>query len=83
MTGADDEPGINGGLVRRTLPGATTINTIAVDDLNLAMARIIEAGGQIVSPRTIVPSVGFMCYAQDPEGNLFSIMEPGSESNKS
>jgi hypothetical protein len=79
MTGDRAEPGIDGAMTRRLLPGATTVNTIDVDDLNHAMAAVIEAGGQIVSPRTMLPGVGFMCYAQDPEGNLFGMMESSEE----
>jgi len=39
--------------------------------------RIVEAGGEVVQPKTIVPSVGYMAYCKDTEDNIFGIMQEG------
>lgn len=74
-TGPEDQPGIDGGLTRRDEPTATTVNTIAVDDVDRAMARIVEAGGSVVTPRMAVPGVGYMAYCIDTEGNRLGVMQ--------
>lgn len=75
-TGAEDAPGINGGLNPRTaesLPGATnTIDVASVDD---AIARVTAAGGAVVLPKMAVPGVGWLAYFRDTEGNVFGMME--------
>ena len=75
-TGAEGEPGIDGGFAKRddkTPPG--TVNTIDVPDLDEFMGKATAAGGKIIAPKMAVPGVGWMCYAMDPEGNVFGMME--------
>jgi predicted enzyme related to lactoylglutathione lyase len=80
-TGAKDEPGINGAIMKREVPGAQTINTIDVADLDEAIERVRKAGGSTLSDRTTVPGVGHFCYCADTEGNVFGIMQndPGAK----
>ena len=33
-TGEDNAPGINGGLLKRPMPGLSTVNTVQVDSVN-------------------------------------------------
>lgn len=76
MTGEEGEPGIDGGFMKKddkTPPG--TVNTIDVPDLDEFMERTTAAGGKIITPKMAVPTVGWMCYAEDPEGNVFGMME--------
>lgn len=75
-TGPDDEPGINGGLMKRMEPNATTINIVEVLSVDELTRRITEKGGKIVVPKMAVPGVGYIAYCQDTEGNTFGIMEP-------
>jgi predicted enzyme related to lactoylglutathione lyase len=74
-TGADEEPGINGGLMQRTESQMTTVNTIDVLSVDELTDRIVEQGGKVLVPRMAVPGVGYMAYCQDTEGNAFGIME--------
>jgi hypothetical protein len=37
--------------------------------------RIPEAGGKVVVPKMPVPTVGWLAYAKDTEGNLFGFMQ--------
>lgn len=74
-TGPDDEPGIDGGLARRTDPSVSTENTIDVDSVDDFVARIEAHGGKILRAKSAVPGVGFLAYCQDSEGNTFGIMQ--------
>ncbi len=75
MTGPKDQPGIDGGLMKREHPGASTTNTIDVPSVDKFIAKITEAGGKIVAPKQSIPGVGYFAYCQDTEGNTFGIME--------
>lgn len=74
-TGADGEPGINGGLMPREQPGASTVNVLDVASVEGALASIERHGGTTVAPKTHIPGVGFVAYCTDTEGNLFGIIE--------
>ena len=76
-TGADGERGINGGLVRRPPElHARTINTIAVSSLDEYIGKIEQRGGKISVPKMAIQGIGWLAFAQDPEGNMFGILEP-------
>jgi len=79
QTGEEGEPGIDGGLGKRTQPGESTTNTIDVEDLDAFIAKIENMGGKVVSPRHPVPGVGWMSYCSDPDGNLFGMMQSDEE----
>src|SRR5579859_2630199 len=60
-TGEDSEPGIDGGLTKRTADEPfKTINTIGVVSLDDTMAKITQAGGTITVPRMPIPGVGYL-----------------------
>ncbi|MGZ3548773.1 MAG: VOC family protein [Vulcanimicrobiaceae bacterium] len=69
-------PGINGGIMRRGGPFQSVVNTITVDDLSSTLDRIGSLGAKLVGDRIKIPDVGDLQYAQDPEGNLFGMMQP-------
>jgi predicted enzyme related to lactoylglutathione lyase len=71
-------PGINGALLPRATVTATT-NTIGVDDLDLAIAKVEKHGGSAVGEPMIIPAVGRFCYARDTEGNMFGLMQHDPE----
>ncbi len=87
-TGPDSEPGINGGLAPRLGPRPAEgqpLNaygcTIAVDNLDALIAKTPSLGGSIVMPKMPIPSVGWLAYAKDTEGNIFGMMQndPGAK----
>jgi predicted enzyme related to lactoylglutathione lyase len=79
-TGADKEPGINGGLARpREGQSPGTLNTVSVPSLEQAMKKIQEAGGNICVPKMAIPGVGWLAYGQDPAKNVFGILEPDTD----
>jgi predicted enzyme related to lactoylglutathione lyase len=74
-TGADGQPGINGGMLRRAQPGSGTVNTIDVPSVDEYVANIEKKGGQVVLPKMPIPGIGYLAYCQDPDGNTFGIMQ--------
>jgi predicted enzyme related to lactoylglutathione lyase len=73
-TGEDDQPGINGAIMRRINQG-TVYNTIDVPSVDEFTPKIVKAGGKVVMPKTTVPGVGYLAYCTDTEGNIFGIIE--------
>jgi len=79
MTGPEDQPGIDGGLARRTDPEVGVENTIDVANLDLSLTAVADNGGQVIRPKMAVPGVGWMAYIKDTEGNIFGLMESDLE----
>ena len=81
-TGPSDEPGIDGGLLRRPGPvpaGGQPVNsficTVDVASAEASLARAVELGASVALPVMAVPGIGYVCYAIDPGGNLFGMMQ--------
>ena len=81
-TGEKGTPGIDGGLMPRqgTLPGANTCPNaftciVDVTSCDATSKRVTEIGGTIAMPKMAVPTVGWLAYAKDTEGNLFGFMQ--------
>ena len=77
-TGADGQPGINGGILKRHHPGAGTCNTVSVANLEEALASVTRNGGKNAVPRLPIPGVGYLAYCTDTEGNVFGVLQPDS-----
>jgi predicted enzyme related to lactoylglutathione lyase len=75
-TGADSQPGINGGMMKRPHPGAATVNTIGVASVDESVAAVTKNGGKVVMPKTAIPTIGWFAYCTDTEGNTFGVMQP-------
>ena len=82
-TGPEGGPGINGGLLRRPVPGPAggpVINafvcTVEVDDLDATLARNAELGGAVALPRMPVTGMGWLAYVLDPDGNILGLLQP-------
>ena len=82
-TGEKGTPGIDGGLMPRPAPGGPAemaavnafVCTVDVADLDTTLARVDELGGRMVLPRMPIPTVGYLAYAKDTEGNIFGMMQ--------
>ena len=77
-TGDQTTVGINGGLMQSSeLPNGTvfngTINTIQVDDIDAAIAKVEANGGQIVLPKDAIPGVGWQAYFKDNCGIIVGL----------
>jgi len=82
ITGPPEEPGINGGLLRRHGSGPTAgqpVNaypcTISVPSVDAALAKLAQVGGKIALPKMTVPGVGWLAYGTDLDGNIFGMMQ--------
>jgi len=80
-TGPDDEPGINGALMRRQgeIDGQAVIAyvcTVEVSSVDEYVEKITQGGGSVAVPKMAVPGVGWLAYCKDTEGNLFGLMAP-------
>jgi hypothetical protein len=74
-TGPKEQPGINGGLMRRDKPGAGTWNTVAVESLDDYLKKVTAGGGKQISPTESIPGVGLFAYCTDTEGNVFGLLQ--------
>lgn len=78
MTGPDDVPGINGGIMHRHFEQAV-INTVEADSLSDMLEKVEAAGGKTVDGPNEIPGVGLHAYCADPEGSLFGVLQPLSQ----
>ena len=75
-TGPKERPGIDGGILPRHDPSQPVVNTIEVTSLDATVATIEKHGGKIVVPRKAIPTIGWLAYFKDTEGNMFGVLEP-------
>lgn len=73
-TQAPLEPGaINGGMFERSGDLAHPIITVDVDDIDVALERIVGLGGAVVQAKTAIPGMGYFGYFRDTEGNVLGL----------
>ena len=72
-SGDNSTPGINGGLMVDEATPAGTINTIEVDDIDAAIAKVLASGGQIVYEKNAIPGIGWQAYFRDTCGILVGL----------
>lgn len=79
-TGPKEQPGINGGLLRRrgNIDGSAVMAYVCIIDVpsvDTYLNKIELLGGKLAVPRMAIPGVGWLAYAKDTEGNVFGIMQ--------
>jgi uncharacterized protein len=83
--GADDEPGIDGGIgavedapITGGLP-ATTV-TVPVVDLDATLAKVLASGGRVVEAKLPIPGIGWYATCAEPGGLRFGVIQadPGA-----
>lgn len=82
-TGSSDQPGIDGGLLPRQGPGPAemqsvnsyvcTVQVASVDD---TLAKAGSLGAVTAVPKMPIPTIGWLAYLKDPDGNIFGVMQP-------
>jgi hypothetical protein len=82
FTGPKDQPGIDGGLMRRMGPSPVDgqpvnayVCTSDVANLEESIATVTRLGGTIALPKMPIPGIGWLAYAKDTEGNIFGMMQ--------
>jgi len=73
--GDDAEPGINGGMLVRPEPSATTTIVMQVPSVDEYTERIQRGGGTVTVPKFAIPGVGYAAYFLDTEGNHIGIFQ--------
>ena len=83
VTGPDDQPGINGGLVKRQGPAPLemqsvngSVCTVQVESVDEILAKNAELGGSVALPKMPIPGIGWLAYIKDLDGNILGIMNP-------
>ena len=81
-TGPGDEPGIDGGLVRRPVPGPADSPalgafpcTVSVESVDETLAKGDGLGAELALPKMAVTGVGWLAYIKDPDGNTLGLLE--------
>jgi uncharacterized protein len=71
---------INGGFAPRSDGYKAPSVVINVDDINEAMQKVKDAGGEVLNDPVDIPGIGVYVTIHDSEGNQLSMMQP-SEGN--
>jgi predicted enzyme related to lactoylglutathione lyase len=74
-TGEPNEPGIDGGLAKRSGPERSLTPFINVPSADHYTYRVEANGGKIVQAKTAIPGIGYMVIFKDTENNLLGLME--------
>ncbi len=79
-TGNGLDTGLRGSVQQRRelIPGERTTGfecSISVPDIDAAQAKVLANGGQIIMPKTVIPTVGQLFFFRDPEGNAVGAMQ--------
>jgi hypothetical protein len=72
-TGEASTPGINGGLMQAGGGFSGTINTIEVEDIDAALAKVLANGGEVAMEKGAIPGVGYQAYFKDNSGILVGL----------
>ena len=74
MTRKKDAPGIDGGLMKRKMPGQPFTNYINVPSIDDMMKTVQANGGTVVMPKQeIGPNMGWIALFNDPENNMIGL----------
>lgn len=73
--GMPTRPGVNGGLMRRMMPGQVPVNYIGVADLDKFVQNAERLGAKVLMPKSPVPDMGWFAQLADTEGNVFGIWQ--------
>ena len=73
ISGDASTPGINGGLMQTDGNFNGTINTIEVDDIDSAIAKVLAHGGEIALEKQSIPGVGYQAYFKDTSGIMVGL----------
>jgi predicted enzyme related to lactoylglutathione lyase len=77
-TGDASTPGINGGLMPASDAFKGTVNTIEVDDIDAAIARVKANGGEMIMDKDVIPGVGYQAYFKDNVGIIVGLHQADS-----
>ena len=67
--------------MKRKQPGQPIVNSIQVENLEQSISKIESLGGKIVVPKMPIPTVGWLAYFTDPEGNIHGLYHEDGNAN--
>ena len=77
----EDEPGINGGMVKRRGENPTpespvkwNVFTIEVENVDKCIEQAVELGAVVALPKQAIPGLWRLAYLIDTEKNIFGVM---------
>ncbi len=74
--GKSTEPGaINGGLQRRGERAVTPTIVVQVEDIDVALEKVVKKGGTVMVEKEKMGDMGFYAQFNDPEGNRMGLWE--------
>lgn len=80
--GMPKEPGaINGGMMKRNIPGESPIIVINVSSLDEYLKKVTAAGGKVVLPKQTVGDMGLYARVSDTEGNIIGLWQDLKDSS--
>ena len=78
-TRKEGEAGINGGLMKRNMPGQPFANYVSVKSIDDFLGKIQAHGGALVMPKQeIAPGMGSFAVFKDTEGNMMGLYQPAA-----
>jgi predicted enzyme related to lactoylglutathione lyase len=84
LIGTGEGPGIDGGLMPREGrspdpaapdPVISWVCTVDVADVDASVAKAQSLGGIVAVPKMAVPTIGWIAYCKDTEGNIFGMLQ--------
>lgn len=76
---SEDGTGINGGILKRSVPTQASLNYVRVDSVDDVCKKVEGRDGRVVHQRQPMPGVGWFAIAADPEGNLFGLFQEDAQ----
>lgn len=68
--------GVNGGMYTREKAEQTQMNYINVESADAYIEKAKKLGGKIHQEKMEIANIGWWALIEDPEGNVFGILEP-------
>jgi len=70
-----EEGDLGGGMTKRMHPQQMPVNYIRVESVEEYSNTVVTLGGQVIVPKTAVPTMGYFAQCLDTEGNVFALWE--------
>ena len=75
MTTGEEELGIDGALLRTNPVHQGTVNVVDVESVAEFCEKVQAEGGEVVTPRTAIPGLGYVAYIRDTAGNILGLFQ--------
>ena len=63
-------------MYKKLMPESKPLNYYFVESISVFLIKVEKLGGKVTQLTQIVPGVGWIASAKDPEGNLFTLFQP-------